>query len=339
MKAVVLAYHNICCIGLEALLENGFEVAAVFTHRDSPGENIWFKSVAELAARKGLPVYAPENINHPLWIERIRKMAPDIIFSFYYRKLVSQPILDIPGKGALNLHGSLLPKYRGRSPINWVLVNGEKETGVTLHYMTRQADQGDIVARKAFPITGEDTALDLFRKAEAASRELLGEALPLLKEGKAPRAPQDHSRATYFGGRTPADGKIDWNQPAAVIHNLVRAVTHPYPGAFTSKGGKKLFIWRSRVKPGKPDRAPGTVIAVDPLTVACGRENLEILEAQPEEGLVMSGDQAGREIGLVEGARLGDIMPRISRSREPRRVLILGVGGFIGNALGAPPAG
>ena len=333
MKAVVLAYHNIGCIGLEALLKNGFEVQAVFTHRDNPEENIWFKSVAELAAQKGLPVYAPENINHPLWVERIKELNPDIIFSFYYRKLVSQPILDIPNRGALNLHGSLLPKYRGRSPINWVLVNGEKETGITLHYMTRQADQGDIVARKAFPITEEDTASSLFGKAESASRELLDETLPLLKEGKAPRISQDDSQATYFGGRTPADGKIDWNQPAAVIHNLIRAVTHPYPGAFTFKGGKRLFIWQGRIKPGKPDRPPGTVIATDPLTVACGRETLQILEAQPEEGLVMTGVQAGREMGLVEGARLGEILPRISGSRGPRRVLILGVGGFIGNAL------
>ena len=152
MKTVVLAYHTIGCRGLEALLRNGFEIAAVFTHQDDPDENIWFESVAELAASRNIPVHAPADINHPLWVKKIREIAPDIIFSFYYRNLIRPPILDIPPAGCLNLHGSFLPKYRGRSPINWVLVNCEKETGVTLHYMTPRPDDGDIVCQKRIEI-------------------------------------------------------------------------------------------------------------------------------------------------------------------------------------------
>jgi len=144
MRAVVLAYHNIGCVGIEALLANGYEIAAVFTHRDDPNENLWFRSVAELAAQHEIPVFAPDDINHPLWVQRIREMAPDILFSFYYRDMVKPEILDIPTAGCLNLHGSLLPKYRGRCPINWVLVNGEEETGVTLHYMPRLQGWGHL---------------------------------------------------------------------------------------------------------------------------------------------------------------------------------------------------
>lgn len=333
MKTVVFAYHSIGCAGIEKLLEQGWDIRAVFTHLDAPGENIWFPSVAELAATRGIPVYAPENVNHPLWIERIRELQPEIVFSFYYRRLLSKKILEIPPRGALNLHGSLLPAYRGRCPINWVLVRGEKETGVTLHYMTPRPDDGEIVARRAFPIGEEETAKDLFVKAEAAARELLDEALPLLEAGTAPRFPQDPARASYFGGRTPADGRIDWSRPAGEIHNLVRAVARPYPGAFSFAGDRKLLVWKARAVPAGEKKAPGTVLSSDPLVIACGREALELLEVQPADAVSMAGVQAARELGLVVGSVLGEGSLRTFCPPEPVRVLILGVGGFIGNAL------
>lgn len=333
MKTIVLAYHNIGCVGLEALLRHGLDLQAVFTHVDNPNENIWFRSVAALAAAKGLPVYAPADINHPLWVARIRDLQPEIIFSFYYRKLVSKEILEIPPHGALNLHGSLLPEYRGRSPINWALVNGEKGTGVTLHYMVSRADAGDIVARKAFSITDDDTALSLFGKAEEATGELLDEVLPLIKAGTAPRTPQDHSQATKFGGRKPEDGKIDWNRPAASIRNLVRAVTHPYPGAFTFQSDRKLFIWEAKTAPNPAGLPPGTVLSTDPLTVACGEEAISIVQAQPEGSVWMTGSQAAKEMGIITGAGLGAQFANLFFRPKPVRILILGVGGFIGNSL------
>ena len=151
MKCVVLAYHNMGCAGIEALLNAGFEISAVFTHRDNPNENIWFDSVAEFASARGIPAFAPEDINHPVWVNRIKAMEPDFIFSFYYRNLLKADLLAVPRLGCINLHGSLLPKYRGRVPINWAIINGEKETGVTLHYMTQRADAGDIIAPKPTP--------------------------------------------------------------------------------------------------------------------------------------------------------------------------------------------
>lgn len=333
MKAIVLAYHSIGCVGIEALLRHGYEIQAVFTHPDNPDENIWFRSVAELAAAHDIPVYAPDNINHPLWVARIKEMAPDIIFSFYYRKMVSKKILDIPSRGALNLHGSLLPRYRGRSPINWVLVNGESETGVSLHYMTPRPDDGDIVAQSSILIDGEDTALTLFEKAVETSKELLDEVLPLIEKEKSGRTPQDHTLATYFGGRTPAEGKIDWSKPAQEVNNLIRAVTHPYPGAFTSKGEQKIFIWQAKIISLDQEIAPGTVVSLDPLMVACGEDGLEISRAQLDGSILMTGRQVAGELGLVAGSRIGETIRVMVGKPRPTRVLILGVSGFIGNAL------
>ncbi len=332
MKTLVLAYHEIGCVGLDALLRHGFDVQAVFTHKDDPAETVWFRSVAELAAARGIPVFAPDDINHPLWVERIRAWQPDILFSFYYRRLVKPAILDLPKRGCLNLHGSLLPRYRGRCPVNWVLIHGERETGVSLHYMTPRADDGDLVAQAAVPIGDDDTALTLFRKMAGAAERLLDAALPRLRAGTASRTPQDHARATTFGGRRPEDGEIDWSRPAAEVRNLVRAVTHPYPGAFTWAGDCRLTVWSAAVVPapaGAP--TPGTVTATAPLTVACGADALRIEQAQPEREVVMAGVQAAEALGLVRGARLGP--RRRPRGRRKTAVLILGVNGFIGNAL------
>ncbi|MDD5483777.1 MAG: bifunctional UDP-4-amino-4-deoxy-L-arabinose formyltransferase/UDP-glucuronic acid oxidase ArnA [Kiritimatiellae bacterium] len=331
MKTVVLAYHDIGCVGIEALLRNGFDVQAVFTHRDNPAENIWFRSAAECAASAGIPVYAPDNINHPLWVARIKAMQPDVIFSFYYRQMVKQPILDIPPRGCFNLHGSLLPKYRGRCPVNWVLINGEKETGVTLHYMTPRPDDGDIVSQARVKIDGNDTARTLFGKMTLAAVKLLDEALPLISAGKAMRKKQNNSLATYFGGRRPEDGEIDWSKDADQISNLVRAVTKPYPGAFTFSGGRKIIVWSAAVKTGRKHGPPGSVLSADPLVIACGRGALQIDFAQGENDVFLKGPQLANSLAIVKGSLLGP--RRKAKTGHKTTVLILGVNGFIGNAL------
>jgi len=333
MKTVVFAYHNMGCTGIEALLRNGFEIQAVFTYPDSDAEAIWFESVAQLASRHEIPVYAPTDINHPIWIDKIKSLAPDLIFSFYYRDMISSAILDIPKSGALNLHGSLLPKYRGRAPINWALVNGETETGITLHYMTEQADAGDIVCQQAVSIDSSDTALSLNQKLTTAAAQMLDECLPQLKAGKAKRQSQNHAEATYFGKRTPEDGAIDWEQPATAIHNLVRAVTRPYPGAFTYRGQRKITIWESKaVDAPKKNSRPGTVLSTQPLVIACGEGALQVVFAETAGSVYMTGEQLSNELNLVNGLRLGPLPTRASSGRKTR-VLILGVNGFIGNAL------
>jgi UDP-4-amino-4-deoxy-L-arabinose formyltransferase / UDP-glucuronic acid dehydrogenase (UDP-4-keto-hexauronic acid decarboxylating) len=334
MRAVVLAYGNIGCVGIKALLKHGFEIAAVFTHPDHPQETIWFDSVAELASKHRIPVFAPMDINHSLWVEKVKELNPDILFSFYYRQLIQRQILDVPKAGCLNLHGSLLPKYRGRVPINWVLVNGEKETGVTLHYMTPHADDGDIVAQKKIPISDDDTALTLHRKAARTAEELLDEFLPRIQSGTAPRTPQNHAQATYFGRRQPTDGAIDWFKTACEIRNLVRAVTKPFPGAFSFMGERKCFFWEAReigLEAGK--YLPGTVISTTPLTIATGENAIGVSYGQAEGSIYMTGEQLAIELSLVRGMRFGASTRERIEEKRKKKVLILGVNGFIGSAL------
>lgn len=335
MKAVVLAYHNMGCAGIEALLRNGIEIEAVFTHKDDPNENVWFSSVAALAAAHKIPVFAPDNINHPLWVERIKAYKPDIIFSFYYRNMLKADILGIPKAGCLNLHGSLLPAYRGRCPINWVLVNGEKETGVTLHYMTPKADDGDIVAQYKIPIDDKDNARTLFDKAVEAASLMLDDVLPDIVKGTAKKTPQDSSKASYFGGRKPADGEIKWHSDASAVRNLVRAVTQPYPGAFSFIGERKCLFWSVSEKPASNKSThPGMVISTDPFVIACGHGAVEVESGQIEGGVCQSGAQLAEELRLSPGMTFGP-SPRVALEAKRRKsVLILGVNGFIGNALG-----
>ncbi|WP_247841784.1 bifunctional UDP-4-amino-4-deoxy-L-arabinose formyltransferase/UDP-glucuronic acid oxidase ArnA [Pseudomonas sp. MWU12-3103b] len=331
-KTVVFAYHDIGCAGIEALLNSGFDIAAVFTHADDPKENAFYASVAQLCANKGIPVHAPEDANHPLWIERIAKLDPEYIFSFYYRNLLSEPLLALAKKSAFNLHGSLLPRYRGRAPANWVLVNGETETGVTLHRMVKRADAGAIVAQQRVAIERSDTGLTLHAKLRTAASDLLRDTLPNMLQGKITETPQDESKATVFGRRTPADGKLVWAKPAEELFNLVRAVTRPYPGAFCAVGEHKLIVWSAEVVKGNEGQAPGRVISVDPLRIACGQDSLVINAGQRNDnGLYLSGPQLANELGLVDGS----LLRGAESGRAPRRtrVLILGVNGFIGNHL------
>lgn len=310
MRIVVIGYHNIGCRCLEVLLRRNQNVVAVFTHRDDPNEHIWFDSVANLARTHRLPCHFPDDINKPYWVKRLNVLKPDLIFSFYFRQIFSPEILKIPRMGAINLHGSYLPWYRGRCPVNWVLINGEKETGVTLHYMTARPDEGDIIARAEVPIDFEDTALILFHKLEKAAVRLFDQALYSIVAGTNRRIPQDISIGSCFGGRRPEDGWIDWTKSSIRIYNLIRAVTRPYPGAFTYLKGKKLFVWKAR--PYKPVASmalgsPGRIHVRDGmLLVATGQGAIRILECQVEGGremvtfeklntLIADGDQFDQE--------------------------------------------
>lgn len=259
MRAVVCAYGEIGAASLETLLELGVDVALVVTHEDAPGERIWFRSVAELARGAAVRAIAPPNVNAPESLAIVADAAPDFLFSFYFRHMMKKPLLEIAKRGALNLHGSLLPRFRGRAPVNWVLVEGERETGLTLHYMDEKPDHGDIVAQRAVAIARDDSALSLTHKLAVAARELLRDAIPQLATGTAPRIPQDHTRSTYYGGRSPADGAIDWSEPAERVRNLIRAVTDPWPGAFTSLREQQLAIWWAETVPLDVARPPGEI--------------------------------------------------------------------------------
>jgi len=245
-SAVVFAYHDVGCRCLRVLLDERIEVPLVVTHRDRPDERIWFASVAELARERAIETLAPDDPNAPEIVERIRDLRPDFLFSFYYRLMLGAPLLAIPGRGAFNMHGSLLPKYRGRVPVNWAIIRGETETGATLHEMVEKPDAGRIVDQEAVAILPDDLAVDVFGKVTAAAERVLRRSLPKLVDGSAVLRAQDLSRGGYFGGRRPEDGRIDWSAPAKRVHDLVRAVAPPYPGAFTEADGAQLRLLRTR---------------------------------------------------------------------------------------------
>jgi methionyl-tRNA formyltransferase len=276
---VVCAYHNVGYRCIEALLSQGAEISLIFTHEDSPGEEIWFQSVRELADHRGIP-WLTSNINLPENVERVRSIAPDFIFSFYYRNMITPAVLEIPRRGAFNLHGSYLPRYRGRVPVNWVVINGETETGATLHFMVEKPDAGDIIDQERVAIDFTDTAHDVFAKVTDAAVTVISRAWPLLRDGKAIRTPMDLASGSYFGGRRPADGLIKWNKSAVEIYNLIRGVTHPYPGAFTYLEGKKIFIWQAW--PAKGSGEAGHIVSHIPLLVGTAEGLLEIRTLQQE---------------------------------------------------------
>ena len=254
-RAVVFAYHDVGVRCLSVLLARGVDIALVVTHEVDPGETIWFESVAALARRHDLPVVTPRSAKESGLADRIGAIAPDFLFSFYYRRVIPESVLRLARRGAFNMHGSLLPKYRGRSPVNWAILNGETETGATLHYMAARPDVGPIVGQDAVTILPDDRALDVFRKVTCAAERLLDRTLPSLVDGSAVAAAQVEEQATTFGGRKPEDGLIDWSKPAAAVHNLVRAVAPPYPGAFTTLRGRRVFVHRTMLRETAPHRA------------------------------------------------------------------------------------
>lgn len=287
-KVIVCAYHNVGYRCLEELLRQGADVRMVFTHEDSPTEEIWFQSVRELAERTGIPCLTSD-INEPANVATVREITPDFIFSFYYRNMIRPEVLAIPRLGALNLHGSWLPRYRGRVPVNWSVINGETETGATLHHMVEKPDAGDIVDREKVPIAFTDTALDVFTKVTEAAVTIMARSYPLLVAETAPRIPMNLGEGSYFGGRRPADGLIDWSRPAVAIYNLVRGVTHPYPGAFTWLDGKKVVVWSAWPLDGNAE--PGVVVSETPLRVGTGGGLLEIRSLQVEGGDEVGADR------------------------------------------------
>jgi methionyl-tRNA formyltransferase len=296
VKVLLFGYGEMGITGLEFLLDAREPVVGVVTHRDDPGEKRWFRSLAEAAAGWGVEVFIGDDLDGPSLASLVRRLAPDLILSFYYRKMLPMDVLSLAPRGALNLHGSLLPRLRGRAPLNWALVECEERAGVTLHHMTAKPDQGDIVSQRSFDIGSRDTALDLFRRAVGETKLLLQEVWPKIRAGTAPRIPQDHSRATYRGRRTPEDGRIDWSLSTRRIDGLVRAVTEPFPGAFTFLDGKKLMVWEG--SPAEGGGAPGLIIG-DSL-VATGDGAYRILRSEFSSG------ETERPI-LRRGSRLGEV--------------------------------
>jgi methionyl-tRNA formyltransferase len=271
---------------IKALLDAGIQIELVVTHADDPHENIWFGSVTALCQERGIPYVQPEAGSLLELLPRFQKIAPDYIFSFYYRYMIASDILATAGIAALNMHGSLLPKYRGRAPVNWAILHGETETGASLHIMEAKPDAGDIVGQVAVPIDPDEDATAVFAKVSNAAIEVMRAALPELLQGCVPRTPNVLANGSYFGGRKPEDGRIQWSQDALQVHNLIRAVAPPYPGAFTDWQGSQMVIAKSKLNPLLPSSIdlgrPGIQVVDNRVFGICGnRQAIEIMAWQP----------------------------------------------------------
>ncbi|MSU23793.1 MAG: formyltransferase [Opitutus sp.] len=282
-RILFFGYSEVGYDCLSLLLARGDHVVALITHEDNPQEKIWFKTPAVAARAQGIPVFTPASVNNPEWREKIAGLRPDLILSVYYRHMIGTKLLALPPLGAWNLHGSLLPKYRGRAPINWAVLHGEPRLGMTLHRMVKSADAGAVVDQEGVEISPRDTAEQAFRKVLPCARTVLARQIDALLAGTATETSQDESQANYFGGRTPEDGRIGWTQTSTQIFNLIRAVTDPYPGAFTDVGAARLMVWWA-----EPDSAatrgrrgaPGEILALAPLVVATADGALELTRSE-----------------------------------------------------------
>ena len=286
MKIVFMGTPDFSVGALDALVEAGHEIIAVVTQPDKPkgrSGQMQFPPVKECALRHGLTVLQPVKIKTPEWVDKLRELKADVFVVAAFGQILSKEILDMPKYGCVNIHASLLPKYRGAAPINWAIINGEKETGVTIMQMNEGVDTGDMLSHVVVPIAPKETAESLFDKLAKAGAKLIVETLPKLEAGEIIPVPQNESQSSHVKMMNKSLGKIDWNQDAVVIERLVRGL-NSWPSAYTYYQGKSVKLWDCDVVEAAAKAVPGTIIAVakDSFDVATGNGALRVLELQLE---------------------------------------------------------
>lgn len=284
MKIVFMGTPDFASGALEALIEAGHEITAVYTQPDKPkgrGKEVQMTPVKEVALKHNIPVYQPVRIKNAEEVEVLRGISADIYVVAAFGQILSQEILDIPKYGCVNIHASLLPKYRGAAPIQWAVIDGEEKTGVTIMQMNAGCDTGDILYTKEYVLDPKETGASLFDKLMVLGAKAIVEALPLIEAGKLTPIPQNDAEATHAAKLTKELGKLDFNKPAAILERLIRGL-NSWPSAYTSFRNKQLKIWEAEVV--EASGIPGTIVAVDKesFTIATGEGGLRILSLQLE---------------------------------------------------------
>ncbi|RDY28670.1 methionyl-tRNA formyltransferase [Romboutsia weinsteinii] len=265
MKIVFMGTPDIAVGCLQKIIDEKHELIGVVTQPDKPvgrGKKMGMPPVKELALKYDIPVYQPLKARDEAFIEEMRALNPDVIVVVAFGQILPKALLDIPKFGCINVHVSLLPKYRGAAPINWVIINGEEKTGVTTMYMDEGLDTGDMILISEFDLDNEITAGELHDKMKEIGAETLKETLDLIEKGCAPRIPQNHDEFSYAPMMNKSLGNVDWSKSATEIHNLVRGV-NPWPSAYTTYNNDTMKIWKTKVLNEKSNKTPGTIIRVD----------------------------------------------------------------------------
>ncbi len=308
MRLAFLGTPAFAVPALERTVAAGHGVLAVVTQPDRPrgrGQIAAAPPVKEAALRLGLPVYQPERIRRPEAVELLRRLKLDAMVVVGYGQIVPQSVIDLAPLGIINVHASLLPKYRGAGPIQWAILNGESRTGVTTMRIDAGLDTGDMLLKAETEIGPEETAVELSRRLAAMGADLLVETLAGLASGTIMPEKQDPAQATYAPLLKKEDGRIEWSRPASAIHNQVRGL-QPWPGAYTAFRGQALHVWRAGVRGRGPGAGePGRVMGVRPLVVACGEGQLELLEVQMEGRKRIAAADFVNGQRVAEGERLG----------------------------------
>ena len=310
MRIVFMGTPDFAVPCLRELIAHKHEIAAVVTQPDRPkgrGNKLAESAVKIFARESGIAIFQPEKIKTGEFVQILRDLAPEAIIVVAFGQILSQEILDIPPLGCINVHASLLPKYRGAAPINWCIINGDKTTGVTAMYMDKGMDTGDIILKKEIEIGEDENAGELHDRLSELGASVLSETIELLIEGKIERTPQNNEEATYAPIMTKELGRIDWSRDAKDIRNLIRG-TYPWPGAFPSYNGKIFKILRSQALEDNTDgKTYGFIGSVhkDSIVVNCGGGSLKILELQFENEKPMSVEAYLRGHTIIAGTILG----------------------------------
>lgn len=309
MKIIYMGTPDFAVEALEALASSRHEVTAVFTQPDKPkgrGKAMQFTPVKEVALRENIPVYQPKKVRDPEVIQKIRELAPDVLVVVAFGQIIPQEILDIAPYGCINVHGSLLPKYRGAAPIQWAVIDGEKESGVTTMQMDAGLDTGDMLLKTVVPLDEKETGGSLFDKLSKAGADLLLKTLDALENDTVTPQKQGESPTAYAKMLTKDMGAIDWNRPAKELERLIRGL-NPWPSAYTRYHGKTLKIWKARVKEGDTSCKPGeiTEVAKDTFCIQTGKHLLEVEELQLEGKKRMETKAFLSGVKLKAGEKLG----------------------------------
>ncbi len=305
MKIVFMGTPDIAVPMLDRIISDGHEVVGVFTQPDKPQGRHYTLTpppVKVLAQEKGIPVYQPEKMRDGQALEILKELAPELIVVVAYGKILPKEILDLPKYGCVNVHASLLPKYRGAGPIQWSIINGEEETGVTTMYMAEGLDTGDMILSIVTQIGEEETAGELYDRLAILGAKCISKTIELIANGEAPRMPQNDSHATYAPMLSKETGKLDFTRSAKELHCLIRGVS-PWPGAYTTLGDKTLKVHSAKLSEGKGE--PGELIDEKRMIVACGEGALEFTEVQLAGSKRMTADVFLRGRQLAKGTFFG----------------------------------